>query len=58
MSEHLTCKICGFKFVCSTIELMAGIVDCPQCGIPHADKYNPRIMSTDKHIKESTVIAE
>lgn len=51
MTQYLTCKRCGYKFACSTIELMAGIVDCPQCGIPHANKYRPHIKTTDKHIK-------
>jgi predicted nucleic acid-binding Zn-ribbon protein len=50
MTEYLTCKICGQKFGCSTIELMAGVVDCPNCGIPHANKYSPHIKTTDKHI--------
>lgn len=40
MTTYLQCKKCGYKFACSTIEYMAGIMDCPKCGVPHADKYN------------------
>ena len=50
MTEQLTCKKCGYKFAASTIELMAGVVDCPRCGIPHANKYSPHIRTLDKHV--------
>jgi predicted nucleic acid-binding Zn-ribbon protein len=48
MTEHLTCKKCGYKFAASSVALMAGAVDCPNCGIPHADKYSPHIPTIPK----------
>jgi hypothetical protein len=42
MTTYLQCKKCGFKFAVSTIEYLAGEIDCPNCGVPHADKYSNR----------------